>query len=473
MIIPRLMIAAPKSNSGKTLVTCALLGALKKRQINIAACKCGPDYIDPMFHRTVLGIASENLDTFFTGEDETKRLFADFAKPYDMVLMEGVMGLYDGLGGIRREGSSYHLAEVTDTPIVLVVDVHGMGYSMIPFILGFLDYDTKHLIKGVILNRISKGFYETICPMIKKELSIEVYGYLEDKSRLKIDSRHLGLKLPNEIEDIRDILDKSTKYIEETVDVERLIELAGKVKKIDTKKKVSVSDETNRVIIDTHIIDNPKNLTLAVARDEAFCFYYDANIRMFKERGVKIRYFSPLHDDKLPEDIDGLLFGGGYPELYADKLSDNKSMLASVKKTISSGAPSLAECGGFIYLHKELEDDKKNTYPLVGMIDEKVNYKGRSVRFGYVELSDKGSRFLSEKYKIKGHEFHYYDSSNNGSDVCAVKPVTEKSWSCCYVSDNHWWGFPHLYYPSCPAFVDEFIKKMEQKSQNNYEFNNK
>ena len=183
--------------------------------------------------------------------------------------------------------------------------------------------------------------------------------------------------------------------------------------------------------------------------------------------------FSPLHDERLPEDIDGLLFGGGYPELYADKLSDNKSMLASVKKTISSGAPSLAECGGFIYLHKELEDDKKNTYPLVGMIDEKVNYKGRSVRFGYVELSDKGSRFLSEKYKIKGHEFHYYDSSNNGSDVCAVKPVTEKSWSCCYVSDNHWWGFPHLYYPSCPAFVDEFIKKMEQKGQNNYEFNNK
>ena len=465
----RIMIAAPKSGSGKTLITCALLGALKKRQINIASCKCGPDYIDPMFHRTVLGITSENLDTFFTGEDETRRIFAEFSVPYDMVLMEGVMGLYDGLGGVRKEGSSYHLAEVTDTPIILVVDVHGMGYSMIPFISGFLEYDKKHLIKGIILNRISKGFYETICPMIKKELSIEVLGYFENKTEFQIDSRHLGLRLPNEIEDIKGILDKSTDYIEDTVDVDRLIELAGRAEETDTKELNSDSDKKNIIKneFEKSLFENEyknsdtcKKLTLAVARDEAFCFYYEANLRMFEERRVTIKFFSPIHDKELPQDIDGILLGGGYPETYAKELSHNKSMLVSVKKAIAEGIPSLAECGGFMYLHKELKDDKGSTYSMVGVIDEEVYYTGKSVRFGYVELKDKDNKFISEDKKIKGHEFHYYDSTDNGADVCALKPVTEKSWDCCYVGENHWWGFPHIYYPSCPFFVDEFIKKM-------------
>ena len=484
------MIAAPKSGSGKTLITCALLGALKKRQINIASCKCGPDYIDPMFHRTVLGIASENLDTFFTGEDETRRLFAGFSAPYDMILTEGVMGLYDGLGGVRKEGSSYHLAEVTDTPIILVVDVHGMGYSMIPFISGFLEYDRKHLIKGLILNRISRGFFETICPFIKEELSIEVLGYFENKEEFKIDSRHLGLRLPNEIEDIRDILDKSADYIERTVDIDRLIELAGGAGELDGKKINSDIDKKYKITNKKNIINKefenikfneeeiykslkekedeniniPHELTLAVARDEAFCFYYEANLRMFEERGVKIKYFSPLHDKELPQNIDGILLGGGYPEIYADELSKNSSMLDSIKKAISEGLPSLAECGGFMYLHRELKDDKGKTYSLVGVIDAEVYYIGKSVRFGYIELKDKDSKFISENEKIKGHEFHYYDSTDNGTDVLASKPVSNKSWDCCYVGENHWWGFPHLYYPSCPSFVDGFIRSMNDRS---------
>ena len=467
----RIMIAAPKSGSGKTLITCALLGALKKRQINIASCKCGPDYIDPMFHRTVLGIPSENLDTFFTEEDETRRLFAEFSAPYDMVLMEGVMGLYDGLGGIRKEGSSYHLAEVTDTPIILVVDVHGMGYSMIPVISGLLKYDRKHLIKGIILNRISKGFYETISPIIKEEISIEVLGYFENKEELKIDSRHLGLKLPNEIEDIKALLDKGVDYIEKTVNIDRLVELADGEDELKTDRNcgnnLTETEGAHHKSLTEKDYNINQKLTLAVARDEAFCFYYEANLRMFEEKGVTIKYFSPIHDKELPQDVDGILLGGGYPETYAKELSQNKSMLVSVKKAIAEGLPSLAECGGFMYLHKELKDDKGSTYSMVGVIDEEVYYTGKSVRFGYIELKVKSSKFLSNEYIIKGHEFHYYDSTDNGADVCAVKPTSEKSWDCCYVSDNHWWGFPHLYYPSCPSFVDEFIKRMEERKIKN------
>ena len=164
MNIPRIMIAAPKSGSGKTLITCALLGALKKSGYDVASVKCGPDYIDPMFHRTVLKIPSENLDTYFSGEEGTRRLFATAANGHEIIVMEGVMGLFDGLGGTREEGSAYHLANVTKTPIILCVDVHGMGKSMLPLIKGFLDYDKEKLIKGVLLNRISAGFYETIKP---------------------------------------------------------------------------------------------------------------------------------------------------------------------------------------------------------------------------------------------------------------------------------------------------------------------
>lgn len=481
MSIPRIMIAAPKSGSGKTLITCSLLGALKKKNIDVVSCKCGPDYIDPMFHRTVIGIPSENLDTYFTGEEKTREIFDSFSNGHDMAVMEGVMGLYDGVGGISEIGSSYHLASVTDTPIVLVVDAHGMGRSIIPLIIGLLSYDKNKLIKGIILNRISKSFYEIIDGIIKNALSengydVKLLGYFEKKDELSVSSRHLGLKLPSEIDDIKDKLNKGADYISKTIDIDEIIKIAGgednKVNKTDKYNVTDNSDKSElsdfsvfKSIPDNNIEDLNKkcDLTLAVARDEAFCFYYEANIRMFKERGVKIKYFSPLHDERLPEDIDGLLLGGGYPEIYADELSNNRSMLVSVKKAISEGLPALAECGGFMYLHKELEDDKGKTYSLVGVIDAKVGYTGKLVRFGYVELSDKESRFLSDENKIKGHEFHYYDSTDNGTDVKAVKPITERTWDCCYVSDNHWWGFPHLYYPSCTSFVDEFIKRMDER----------
>ena len=443
---PRVLLAAPKSGSGKTLITCALLGALKKKGFSPAAFKCGPDYIDPMFHRTVLKVPSENLDTFFSGED-TKRLFTEAAKEADIAVMEGVMGLFDGLGGTQEEGSAYHLAKMTKTPIILVVDVHGMGRSMVPLIRGFLDYDTEGLIRGVILNCMTASFLETMQPMLEKELRVPVIGFFPTRKDIHLESRHLGLMLPGEIEDLETQLDAAADQFLETAGFDTLLQIADGAEDVE-----DIPSETHD--------DSNAELTLAVARDEAFCFYYGANMRTFQKKGVKIQYFSPLHDTVLPEGVDGILLGGGYPELYVKELSANESMKRSIREAIERGIPSLAECGGFLYLHEFLEDTDGNRAPMVGLIKGTAGNTGKLVRFGYVELSEKQPCFLKEGSKIKAHEFHYYDSPDNGDACVAVKPVTGKNWGCIHEGEDHFWGFPHLYYPSCEEFADHFVEVM-------------
>ena len=203
MKIRRIMIAAPKSGSGKTTVTCGILQICKNYEEKVSACKCGPDYIDPMFHEKILDVPSKNRDTFFTGEEKTKELLLQGREENELVVMEGVMGLYDGLGGIREEGSSYHLAKVTDTPIVLIVDAKGMGRSILAVIAGFLAYDTAHLIGGIVLNRISKSYYTMLKPLIEEELPVKVMGYVPVEKEWEISSRHLGLAMPEEIPDMQ------------------------------------------------------------------------------------------------------------------------------------------------------------------------------------------------------------------------------------------------------------------------------
>lgn len=442
---PKIMIAAPKSGSGKTLVTCALICALKKRGIDVTSIKCGPDYIDPMFHRSVLGIFSSNLDTYFTDESTTKSLYYDAVKNHEFCVMEGVMGLFDGVGGIKPEGSSYNLACVTRTPIVLVVDTKGQARSVVPIIKGFCDYDKENLIKGIILNRMSEPLYKELVPLIKEVTQVPVLGYFPEHKDLNLESRHLGLKMPEEVADIESMLSLAGDRLSQTVDIDGVVEIAKKAEAIDTS---SFLESIKRVSDISPVI--------AVARDEAFCFYYDINLRMLEAMGAKLVYFSPLKDSKLPEDINGLLLGGGYPELYAKELSDNQSMRESIHQAILSGVATFAECGGFMYLNNSImEGDKKHS--MVGIVDADVKNKGRLVRFGYIELSEMNSRFLGTKGTIKGHEFHYYDSENNGNSCVAKKP-SGVSWDCVVSSDSYWLGFPHLYFPSNPDFAKNLVR---------------
>ena len=199
--------------------------------------------------------------------------------------------------------------------------------------------------------------------------------------------------------------------------------------------------------------------TIAVAKDEAFCFYYADNIRMLEEHGARITYFSPLHDEKLPEGCHALLIGGGYPELYADQLSANTRMRGAVKKAAENNMPIVAECGGFMYLHSSLKDKEGRCYDMAGVIPAACFFAGKLVRFGYIELREKQKHFLLNGESIKGHEFHYYDSTYNGTDVIAVKPAAGKEYSCIIENKTQWMGFPHLYYPSNPVFAKVFVDK--------------
>ncbi len=456
MKIKRVMIAAPKSGSGKTVVTCALLQALKDCGLKVISYKCGPDYIDPMFHEKVIDVPSKNLDTFFTDGETTRKLFIDSAKKIDFAVFEGVMGLYDGLGGVREDGSSYHLAEVTKTPIVLVVDAKGMGRSVIPLISGFLNYDRKHLIQGIILNRMSKGYYETLKPLIEEELKIPLIGFLPEKEELHIESRHLGLFLPDEVSNIKEKLQVASELFSKTVSIECIKEIAESAEELESNE--TAMKET--VIEGVAVRDSRP--TIAVAKDEAFCFYYADNIRLLEEYGAKIIYFSPLRDEKLQEECHALLFGGGYPELYAEQLSSNTNMRETVRNAVENGMPIVAECGGFMYLHTFLKDKEGLCYDMAGVIPATCFYTGKLVRFGYIELREKQKHFLLNGEGIKGHEFHYYDSTYNGTDVMAVKPVTGKEYSCIIENKAQWMGFPHLYYPSNPAFARAFVDKAKK-----------
>lgn len=453
MRIKRIMIAAPGSGSGKTTVTCALLQALKNKGGQPVAFKCGPDYIDPMFHEKVIGVPSYNLDTFFTGEGQTRVLFQSHAAETGIAVMEGVMGLYDGLGGIREEGSSYHLAKVTGTPIALVADVKGMGYSVLPFLAGFLQYDTGHLIKGVILNRISRRHYETIKPLIESELRLPVLGFLPEEERFYVERRHLGLVMPDELEGIKERLMELSAEFERTVSLSGIMEIAGGAEEVR-----GIGETVNKPVQKVSMAKP----VIAVARDEAFCFYYRDNLLLLKEYGAEIVCFSPIHDEKLPDGCSGIMIGGGYPELYAEKLSHNLAMRRSVKEAIEKGMPVVAECGGFMYLHTELIDKEGNSHAMAGVVPAKCYDTGKLVRFGYIEMQEKKNFFLPKGGKIKGHEFHYYDSAYNGDDVRAVKPVTGRSYPCIMEGKNYWMGFPHLYYQSNPVFVKSFVDKARE-----------
>ena len=473
--IRRIMIAAPKSGSGKTTITCGLLQIFKENGEDISSCKCGPDYIDPMFHRQVLGIPARNLDTFFTGEDGTRKLFLKDRRENEFVVMEGVMGLYDGLGGIREEGSSYHLARVTQTPVILVVDAKGMGKSVIPLIAGFLAYDKAQLIRGVIFNRMSAVYYEILKSLAEEELGIAVLGYFPENKDLQIASRHLGLCMPGELENLQEQIRMTAEKLRETVDISKLLQIAEEAEILEdemTEEGAFPKKECGEAAAkESRSTENDGAIhpRIAVARDEAFCFYYEENLRLLEQAGAELVYFSPLHDRALPENVHGLLLGGGYPELYAGQLSENNAMRTAIREAVTSGLPTVAECGGFLYLHTTLTDKEGHSYPMAGVLPGKCFDTGKLVRFGYIELEETVGHFLPLGGRIRAHEFHYYDSEDNGADCTAAKPTTGRSYPCVHAGETQWYGFPHLYYPSCPEFAERFVEKAVQYKQHRKE----
>lgn len=462
MKLPRVMLAAPASGSGKTLITCGLLQLLVNRGRKAAAFKCGPDYIDPMFHRKVIGTLSKNLDTFFTDENKTRYLFGKEAGKADVSILEGVMGFYDGVGGVTTTASSYDLAKVTDTPVILVVNAKGMSLSVIPMIKGFLEYRQDSHIQGVILNQTTKMTYQLLKEPIERELGIAALGYVPKCEEYAIESRHLGLITPEEVAGLREKLQGLAGLLEETLEVEKLLALAETAKELEWEES-DIAKWKPEVL--------GKAPRIGVARDEAFCFCYQDNLELLEEMGAELVEFSPLHDETLPRHLDGLLLYGGYPELYAQQLSQNSMMRKQIKEAILKGMPYLAECGGFLYLQETMEDMEGRKYPMAGVIKGQAYRTQKLGRFGYITLTTEETfQLLKKGENIKGHEFHYFDTTENGTDYHAAKPVGKRTWNCIHGGENHAAGFPHLYYYSNPKFAFRFLKSCaawRQQQENN------
>lgn len=445
------MIAAAGSGSGKTVISCALLSAFSQRGLRAAACKCGPDYIDPMFHREVLGIASENLDLFFCEGALLQELFDAHTAQADVTVIEGVMGYYDGMELASERASSYDVARTLKLPAILTVSCKGMALSVVPAILGMLKFREDNAIRGILLNRVSGSLYPRMKEMIESELTrrgyhIPVVGYVPEDDTFSLESRHLGLVTPQEVLHSKEQLQKAGQIISQTVDLELLLQIGSRpVPRVCTKE------------------DTPKRIKIAVARDEAFCFYYKDNLDLLEKLGCQLIAFSPLHDQKLPEGVQGIILGGGYPELYAPTLSKNIQMRRAIQEAVNSKMPCLAECGGFMYLHEEMEGQDGRTYPLAGVIKGKSMRTPKLVRFGYIKVHpQKAGGLLEEGETLKGHEFHYWDSSDNGTDCQAVKPDGKRSWECIHMDGGLFAGFPHVFFYSNPAFAQRFVERCKQ-----------
>jgi len=434
----RIMISGTNSGCGKTTVTCAVLAALKARGITPTAFKCGPDYIDPMFHRSVSGIQAYNLDPFFLNGDGLRSHLAVHAG--GMSVIEGAMGYYDGIAA-TDEASAYTVARETQTPVVLVVSARGAGASLGAVVEGFARHRPENQIAGVIFNDASESRYADLL-QIAESTGIRAYGYMPRKEQWELPSRHLGLLTAGEIGGIKEMLLSLGQQAEQSVDIDGLITLAQTAPPL-------------HAIIKAECFQTAKK-HLAVARDEAFCFIYEENLELLRELGCELIFFSPLHNKSLPENINGLYLCGGYPELHVKALSDNKSMLESIRRTVYAGLPTIAECGGFLYLNETLDGA-----PMCGVICGAAFETKKLQRFGYITLTaDRDNLLCKAGGQIHAHEFHYWDSSLPGDDFTAKKAGREISYPCVHATDTLYAGFPHLYFPANPAFAENFTERM-------------
>lgn len=436
MRIPRIMLAGTNSGCGKTTVTCAILQALVNRGLQIGAFKCGPDYIDPMFHSKIIGTKSGNLDLHFFSENTLRYLLIRNARDRDVSIIEGVMGYYDGMGITTTRASSYEVAKTTNSPVVLVVSAKGASLSVLATIQGFLTLYPDNNIKGVILNQCTAMTYGALAKVIEERLGIRVFGYLPKMADCALESRHLGLVTAAEVENLREKLFSLAQQAEKTIDLDGLLALA---------------EDADSVGCEPVELPRMEPVRIAVAKDNAFCFYYEDSLEVMKEMGADIVFFSPLSDKKLPDNIHGLYLGGGYPELYAEELSSNTSMQESVRVALEDGLPCIAECGGFMYLTEAIGD-----FPMVGYLPGNCFGNGKLTRFGYVNLRAKKDNMLCKAgEEMPAHEFHHWDCTQPGNDFIATKS-TGKQWDCAVVNDRLYAGYPHFHFYANLAFAKGF-----------------
>lgn len=444
----RIMIAGTNSGCGKTTVVCALLRAFVKRGMKTTSFKCGPDYIDPMFHSRIVGADAHNLDGFFCDGDMQNYLVEKYSSHADVSVIEGVMGYYDGTDHCA---SSHDTSLLTETPTVLVINARGMSMSVGAVMKGFLTFKEPSNIIGFIFNRLPDSQIET-AKRLCDDMNVKYFGRLPNDSSFEIESRHLGLVTAAEISDLTEKTDRLAECAENNILIDDILEFAAK--KLPSFKRPELPSLR-------------ANVRIAVASDEAFCFWYSENLDLLREKGCEVVTFSPLRDKSLPEGCHGLILCGGYPELYAERLFCNSPMPQSIADAIRSGMPCIAECGGFMYLHKGFTDERGKRFSGAGIIDAECYPTKKLQHFGYSTITAKKDNLLCKRgEKLPVHEFHYFDSTDCGSDFLASKPRKNLLWKCVHANENLYAGYPHIYFYADLKIADNFVKACERFKAN-------
>lgn len=433
-----ILLAAMQSGAGKTVMSCALMAALKKRGLRVQAFKCGPDYIDPMFHSGALGIPSRNLDLFLMGEAGVRGSFS--ASDADVALLEGAMGYYDGLGSTAQY-SAWDLAARLELPCILVLRPKAAGLTLAAQVQGMQRFRPDSRIAGLLLNDCTVREADRLKPILERECGVPVLGFLPPMEQARIGSRHLGLLTAGEIDDLGARLEALAREAEARIDLDALLRLAAEKETAGGRGAA------------------PAPLCrIAVGRDDAFCFTYEDSLDALRRAGAELCFFSPLRDAALPEGCRGLYLPGGYPELYAGALSANSAMRAAIYSAVRAGMPTIAECGGFLYLQKELEGADGISYPMCAALPGRGFPAGRLVRFGYLALRAEADSLLFRRGEtIPAHEFHHWDSSACG-DALQAEKQNGKRWRCGVVSRTLYAAFPHLHLGGELPLAERFVR---------------
>lgn len=532
--VPGFLVTAPSSSSGKTIVTLVLLEILRRKGLHPAAFKTGPDYIDPMYHSTIAGVMCHNLDSYLCSQDMVRRIYNRYAAGHDLALVEGAMGYYDGVGGVSEQASAYEIGRILDLPAVLVLPAPATALTGAAIVRGIAalresgpkerrpkmrrskelrpeECKSEELrpeeraddmgrmpeknsgIQALILNRCSQDLFERTAPVIEREAKIPVLGYMPKMPEAVLPSRHLGLVLADEIRDLKERVRTLADEAEKTIDTDRLLSLLVPL----TRNARAAEDEEKLSLLpvpdlnqNTNGLEHADTPVIAVARDEAFCFLYEECVDLLRDLGAEVRYFSPVHDREIPEDASALYLPGGYPELYADKLSANKTMLASIRKAALGGLPLIAECGGYMYLCRSIEtvalagdscragraggtwpggssvtDRSGKTsaceYPMAGIFPGNLKKTPGLVRFGYASMMASEDSLLFRKGEtVRIHSFHHFDAEEDdrGSAFSFQKAGRHVIWQEGYAGKSFYAAFPHLYLPGCPEAAERFVE---------------
>lgn len=425
----QLMLAAMQSSSGKTTLTCGLLAALKERGLAVQGFKCGPDYIDPMFHSRVLGVPSRNLDLFLQGEGGVRRTVARCAARAELAVLEGAMGFYDGLAG-TTEASAWAVAHTLDTPVVLILRPKGQSITLAAQVQGMMQFRRPSHIAALVLNDCTKGLHDHLKPILEAETGLPVLGYLPPMPQAQIPGRHLGLLTADEVTDFAARYGAIAARLAETVDLDALLDLAAEVPALPEPPQPA-----------------PVRCKIAVARDEMACFYYEDTLDALREAGAEPVFFSPERDSALPGGVSGLYIGGGYPELHAGAFSANAGMIGSLRGALAAGMPAVIEGGGVLLMQQLLEDAEGERWPMAGVCPGNGFRTGRLQRFGYLHLSaEEDSLLLRAGEALPAHEFHYWDTTENGSAFLAQKPRSARHWRGGFAGPALYMSFPQLHF---------------------------